>query len=583
MNRHPQGKHSRAKLASFPTKREHKAVIRALGIVRWLLGGLLASTCLAQNGADTNCLQIRSVLVEGKPQAWPKGQTLDLKPNPKWIVFNFGAITNAARQPIRLSYQLEGYEREWHEGGGDMYFALRFLDTNNDLIDIQTFRVAGNSAGWNGSLNRVPLSHRRELLTVPPRAARLQAVLSSAGPPSTVGIYIMDGLVISRLASTNGPAAVLLRSPLDHMENLEDTNQVPSGWIRDGTRPSMAKIVELGRDSAAKAFAIMDDDGLSHAEWRNLNEIAPQVRPGEMIVAEWNEAYSIGVNDAASATYPALPSGEYQFRVAESTALGAHTGVEATLRLRVALPFWKTPWFWGLVVAAISALSVALGRYVTWLRMRRELARLHQQRLIEQERLRIARNIHDDLGARVTQISLLSGLAQDNSGFPEKARSEFDRISRMSRDLVSALYETVWTVNPENDNLDALGNYLCQMANQLCDQARLRCRIKMGDLPGGLQLSSSVRHNFTLAAKEAIHNVIKHARATEVALRVEFASSLLVVEIQDNGAGFAVDTAQPGNGLANMQRRLADLGGSCTVYSQPGQGATVRLELKLLI
>jgi len=89
---------------------------------------------------------------------------------------------------------------------------------------------------------------------------------------------------------------------------------------------------------------------------------------------------------------------------------------------------------------------------------------------LEQERLRIAHDIHDDLGARVTQISLLSAMSQENTSFPEKARADFDKVSKMSRELVSALYETVWAVNPENDNLEALGNYVCQMVNNCANR-----------------------------------------------------------------------------------------------------------------
>ncbi len=555
--------------------------MRRLAIASWILYALLASVGDASGVQPTNYLEIRSVAANGKNLPWHAGQPLILRPSAKGIGFGFGPATNSNRQPIRLRYKLEGYDSAWHEGGGDMFFSVRFLDKNGDLIGVKSFKASGDSAGWNGSLNDVSLTHRRELLTVPARASRLQVVISSAGPPSTVGIYIVDDLIVSRLSSSNSPSAVLLRSPFGQDAKVAYTNQVPAGWIRDGTRPGMAKIVELGRDPAIKAFAILDEDGLSHAEWRNLNEIAPQVSPGEQILAEWNEAFTIGVNDVTFASYAALPSGEFRFRVSEATALGHPIGAEASVVVRVPLPFWKTPWFWGLAVAGISVISLALGRYFTWHRMRREMNRLKQQRLLEQERLRIARNIHDDLGARVTQISLLSGMAQDNPAFPEKARADFDSISKMSRELVSALYETVWTVNPENDNLDALGNYLCQMADQLCAQARLRCRINGFDLPRDIQLSSQIRHHITMAAKEAIHNVIKHSRATEVTLRAGFEHGLLTISIHDNGSGFQLENCPAGNGVNNMKRRLSDLNGTCQVESRPGEGTTVRLELSL--
>src|SRR5271170_6942645 len=193
--------------------------------------------------------------------------------------------------------------------------------------------------------------------------------------------------------------------------------------------------------------------------------------------------------------------------------------------------FGKQPGFGGGAAIAATALSVGISRYFVWHRMRREMVRLKQQRALEQERLRIAHDIHDDLGARVTQISLLSAMAQDNPAFPEKARADFDKVSKMSRELVSALYETVWAVNPENDNLEALGNFLCQMAKQLCEQTQLRCRFHVIDLPHEVQVSSQTRHNISMAVKEAVHNIIKHAKATEVTIRMSFSDGVLDVSV----------------------------------------------------
>ncbi len=129
-------------------------------------------------------------------------------------------------------------------------------------------------------------------------------------------------------------------------------------------------------------------------------------------------------------------------------------------------------------------------------------------------------------------------MAQDNATFPEKARADFDKVSRMSRELVSALYETVWAVNPENDHLEALGNYLCQMVNQLCERTQLRCRFHVLDLPHEVQVSSQTRHNISLAVKEAVHNIIKHARASEVTIRMTLTDGFLNISVQDDGAGF---------------------------------------------
>jgi signal transduction histidine kinase len=244
-------------------------------------------------------------------------------------------------------------------------------------------------------------------------------------------------------------------------------------------------------------------------------------------------------------------------------------------------PFWRTSWFWTLSGFSVAGLIFGIWRYMAWHSTRLELLRLRGERALEQERLRISRDIHDDLGARITEISLASALAKNKPSLPPSASADFDHISRLSRELVAALYETVWAVSPENDNLDALGNYLCQMSNHLCENAHLPCRWSIAELPSEFQVSSQLRHNITMAVKEAVHNVIKHSKASELTLRVEFEHGVLVVYVRDNGCGFTVNGCASGNGLTNMDRRMQDIGGSCVVESEPEKGTSVQLRLAL--
>jgi signal transduction histidine kinase len=254
---------------------------------------------------------------------------------------------------------------------------------------------------------------------------------------------------------------------------------------------------------------------------------------------------------------------------------------EVSLAFEVPLEFWRTPWFWVSVVTVLLATSAGCWRYAVWRRMRVQLQRLEQQRAVDRERLRIAQDIHDDLGARVTQISLLSAVAQGKTLLAEEAQAEFGKVSQMTRELVSALYETVWAVDPENDNLDALASYLCQMSNQICSPSGLRCRLEVPELPPNVALSSHVRHNLIMALKEAIHNVIKHAHATEVRIRIAFEASVLRISIQDDGCGFDPAASSQGHGLGNLKRRMQDIGGDFTIESRRAVGTTVRLHLPM--
>jgi signal transduction histidine kinase len=393
-----------------------------------------------------------------------------------------------------------------------------------------------------------------------------------------VGIYVVANLVVSK-SSGNLPSAVLIQSPFEKQAYHGDTNGTPEGWTRDGSHPSMAKIIKFGQEPAIQAFAILDEDPISHAEWRNIRESAPAVTPGDHLVVEWNEMYSMGVGTLSSVSYQHLPPGNFRFRIKEVNAMGIDTGEEASVAVLVPQPFWRTSWFWSGVLISITAVTVGGGRYRGWHKMRLEMQRLKDQQALERERLRIAHDIHDDLGARVTQISLLSAMSQDNSAFPEKARADFDRISQMSRELVSALYQTVWAVNPENDHLEALVNYLCQMVSQLCERTQMRCRFDMLDLPREIQISSQMRHNISMAVKEAVHNVIKHSKASGVSVRMAFNSDLLTIWVQDDGCGFDAAGNLAGNGLTNMKRRLEAIGGCCSIKSKRGEGTTVQMRV----
>ncbi len=552
-------------------------------VTRWLLiFSLLACQIRAQPtpaGTPADSLEIHSVTVNGKPVSWRKNGDVSFGATPENISIAFAVRTNSTRSPVRIRYRLDGYDSTWRDGSGDMYLTVRFYNAAGDQIALRNFRIEGESPGWNGSLADSPLTHRRETVLAPPNASLLLVVISSAGPPSTVGVYAVANLIVSKIV-TGAPPVILMQSPSD-LELEKAGNSPPPGWERDGTHSSMAKIVTLGQNPTQRALAILDEDAGSHAEWHNSMAAAPAVQPGDNILIEWNEAFTMGTGDPSVANYKQLPEGRYRFQIAGVDIFGRPTGAAISLGIVVPPPFWRTSWFWTLSGFSIAGLILGIWRYLEWHRTRLELLRLRGERALEQERLRISRDIHDDLGARVTEISLASALARSKASFPASAGADFDHISRLSRDLIAALYETVWAVNPENDNLDALGNYLCQMTNHLCENAQLPCRWSISDLPGDLPVSSQLRHNIIMAVKEAVHNVIKHSKATEISLRVQFERGVLLVSVQDNGCGFNVNGSPNGSGLTNMRHRMADIGGECLVESQPGAGTCVRLHLDL--
>lgn len=545
-----------------------------------VLAGVEIAILAASEPLDATAPVVREVQVNGRAFAWRTGQELSLGRFPRNVVFNIGLPAGSAQKGMRLRTKLEGFDKNWQEVGGQMFVTIRFFNKSGDLVAQREFDVHGESPGWRGSLATSTFTHRREMFSAPLDAAQVWIVLSSAGGPTAVGFYAVDNLIVSKITTSNGAPEVLLRTPPpQELGKISSANQAPLGWERDGTKPSMARILNVGQNPSTRVLAVLDDDPLSHAEWHNSRAIAASVAPNENLLVEWNEMYSIGASMDRTATYESLPPGSYNFRVAEVSVLGQPTGVETMLSVTVPMPYWQTVWFWAALAALTVGTSALSVRYLAWHKVRRAMMRLEQQRALERERVRIAQDIHDDLGARVTEISLLSGMAENNGGFSEQARAEFCRISMRSRDLVAALYETVWAVNPENDNLEAIGNYLRQTINNQCTQAQLRCRLHISPLPRNIETSSRIRHNISMAAREAAHNAIKHAKASQITVHIWFADMLLTVSIEDDGCGFDPATIPTGNGLVNMKRRLADIGGSCVIESRPGQGTRVQFRL----
>jgi signal transduction histidine kinase len=551
--------------------------------VGWLLGGLCGSVAAEapHSGKADQAMEIRSLSVNGQPLPLRANQKLRLAPDPRNLAFGFGPVTNSDRAPLRIRYKLDGYDETWREVAGDMSMLVRFIDGNQDPVKEIAFRVQGQTEGWTGTLETSVFAHRRETVVAPPGAKGFWIAITSAGPPNTVGIYAITNLVVARLSTSNQPPEILLRWGPDSKCELAGSEWNPVDWMRNGLRVGMAKIVPFATQPQIKALVLLDNDPNAHAEWTTRKEAAMPVSPGDRLLMEWDEAYSIGLAGSADVSYPELPAGFYRFRINELALMGSPGEAETSLAFEVPSSFWRTPSFWGLV--ALLCLSGAAGtyRYAVWQQMRRELAALESQRALEHERLRIAQDIHDDLGARVTQISLVSGLAQGDHTLSEKARGEFNAISGMARELVSALYETVWAVNPENDNLDALGNYICQMVDNLCDKAQLHRRLRLAELPRDFQVSSHVRHNLIMAVKEAVHNAIKHAQASELSIYVDWEGTTLTIRVQDGGCGFDPAGSAAGHGLANMQRRLEHLGGTCSIQSERGRGTTVSFRVNL--
>jgi signal transduction histidine kinase len=518
------------------------------------------------------------IKIDDLPVQIPASNTVSISPTAHRIGVELG-YPRSSQLASRIRFKLDGVDEGWREGNGDMEVAFRFFDASGDQIGQRSFSVSGKSAGWTGRLEKSTFTHRRETLIVPPNATSLWAVLSSAGPPETLGQFTIEGLSVSRPSPDHSPE-VILHLPSSH-EASASPDAPPPGWTVDGIRRSMAKVSHFGEAAQSEGLSIIDDDPNAHAEWHTTRQAAPRITPGEQLLVEWNEVFSIGLAARIEISYPVPPSGNWPFHISRLDVFGNPVGTESVIYFNVPPPLWKRSWFWVAITVLAAAALLAINRYVVHRKIREELLLLRQERMLAQERLRIARDIHDDLGARATHISLVSARAEENASSTEKARASFEQISALTRDLVFSLYQIVWAVNPENDNLEALANHLCQISSKLCESANLPCRLHVSELPPRFPVSSDVRHHVSMTVCESINNAIKHAKASELGLSLSFENSILAVSIRDDGQGFQLNSAHTGNGLSNMQHRIEELGGAVSIESEPSKGTIVRVTLPL--
>ncbi len=207
-----------------------------------------------------------------------------------------------------------------------------------------------------------------------------------------------------------------------------------------------------------------------------------------------------------------------------------------------------------------------------------DIQRLTPMQIMVAERSRISRDIHDELGATVTQIKLLGELLEAEADRPDKVKEHARLVSEKARQLADELDEIVWAVNPEKDHLENLAFYLGRHAEQFLEVADLRCRLDIPQELPDVPLRSSVRHRLFLAAKEALNNTVKHARATEVRLSLSLEAGCIAIEVRDDGCGISpAQGGRRGNGLNNMRTGLAEIGGTCEIDSIPGQGTRIRM------
>lgn len=209
----------------------------------------------------------------------------------------------------------------------------------------------------------------------------------------------------------------------------------------------------------------------------------------------------------------------------------------------------------------------------------RQLAEQH--RFMEQERIRVARDLHDELGAGLTEVGILGALAKNPAVQPGERQQYLAQLTESADTLVTSLDEIVWAINPQYDSLESLAGYYTLFAQRFLNLAGIACRLRVAESLTQHPLNSKLRHGIFLAFKEALNNVVRHSGATEVEIKIELVNDQLAISIRDNGKGLPANPAVGNDGLSGMNERLRQLGGECRIESKTGRGTLVEFRLNL--
>lgn len=277
---------------------------------------------------------------------------------------------------------------------------------------------------------------------------------------------------------------------------------------------------------------------------------------------EWVEA---GLRRVAR--YTNIPPGSYEFQVLGSNNDGLWSAEPASLALSIAPAYWQTRWF----RAALVVLGLLLAILAYRLRVRYLLD-------MERIRLRIAGDLHDDVGSDLSAVALVTGSLRYRDGLDASDRRRLDDAHRVIRQVSQRLRDIVWITRPEHDNLKAVIRHMKSIAQRFLGDLEYTFEDRVKETS---RTSMIFRRDIILVFKELLHNIVRHSAATRVWIVVETRKGYLTLEIGDDGDGFESGAVGPGSGLAGIARRAAAIGGQLSIETAPGSGTTVRLTAKM--
>jgi signal transduction histidine kinase/ligand-binding sensor domain-containing protein len=363
-------------------------------------------------------------------------------------------------------------------------------------------------------------------------------------------------------------------------------NRLPPPVSIEDVRVDGASILEtngIASSPAARPANLRVAPGRHFVEFKftALSFISPEKVLFKWRLAGLDQKWVAG-DGRRTASYNYLPPGAYRFEVLACNNDGYWGENPDSVAITVMPFFWQRWWF--KAASGGSGLAMILGVVLTVQRRRYRVRMqvLERQNALEQERTRIARDIHDQVGANLTKIGKQTDSLEREPGMTASAQTLTHEVGDTTREMLRSMDEIVWAINPHNDTLRNAVHYLIHYTRDFLRPAGIAYQLDVPvDLPS-LPLSTEIRHNFFMAFKEALNNAVKHGHPRSIRLVLVLQPRQLKLLVEDDGCGFAPAASQAGaDGLDNMRQRLKSVGGDCQVESAPGQGTKVTFQLPL--
>jgi signal transduction histidine kinase len=271
-----------------------------------------------------------------------------------------------------------------------------------------------------------------------------------------------------------------------------------------------------------------------------------------------------------SVRYLNLSPGNYVFEVMAANHHGVWNPVPARFEFSVARQFWQTKTFY--LLCGIALVGAGVGVQAYRFKWQRQVLKLESLRTVSGERARIARDLHDDLGASLTGIALQLEAAQRRGHVPA---SELQELAQETRSLTHDLRGLAWATNPRCDTAGSVTAFIAETSERFCAAAGLDCRLELPNTAAEVSVPAKIRHGLLSVLKESLTNIAKHARARTATVKLAAEATELRLTVSDDGIGFVPGATRAGSGLKNLGERVRENGGSLMIESRPGAGTSV--------